>query len=83
MQNLRVPEEDAGNVYGEVQDCSIQIHNSEDHRTSLEKQTEEIHHHGHSHSPAGTLKAGIADIAWMVILGDGVHNFTDGLAIGQ
>ncbi|KAM3848194.1 zinc transporter ZIP5 [Vipera latastei] len=82
LQSLRVPEEDPGNVNGKVQDCSIQIHNSEDHRTSLEKQTEEIHHHGHSHSPVGTLKAGIADIAWMVILGDGVHNFTDGLAIG-
>ncbi|ETE73883.1 Zinc transporter ZIP10 [Ophiophagus hannah] len=82
LQSLRVPEEDTGNVYGEVQDFSIEIHNSEDHRTSLEKQTEEIHHHGHSHNPVGTLKAGIADIAWMVILGDGVHNFTDGLAIG-
>ncbi|XP_070596663.1 zinc transporter ZIP5 [Erythrolamprus reginae] len=82
LQSLRVTEGDPGNVYGEVQDCSIQIHNSEDRRSSLEKQTEEIHHHGHSHSPAGTLKAGIADIAWMVILGDGVHNFTDGLAIG-
>ncbi|XP_038234198.1 zinc transporter ZIP5 [Dermochelys coriacea] len=40
--------------------------------------TEELSHHGHSHSPA----AGIADIAWMVILGDGIHNLTDGLAIG-
>lgn len=82
FQSLRLPEEGNGNAYGEVQDCSIQIHNSEGHGTSLEKQTEEIHHHGHSHSPAGTLRAGIADIAWMVILGDGVHNFTDGLAIG-
>uniref|UniRef100_A0A8C0GE98 Solute carrier family 39 member 5 n=1 Tax=Chelonoidis abingdonii TaxID=106734 RepID=A0A8C0GE98_CHEAB len=35
-------------------------------------------HHGHSHGPA----AGSADIAWMVILGDGIHNLTDGLAIG-
>uniref|UniRef100_A0A674JZX8 Solute carrier family 39 member 5 n=1 Tax=Terrapene triunguis TaxID=2587831 RepID=A0A674JZX8_9SAUR len=40
--------------------------------------TEELSHHGHSHGPA----AGGADIAWMVILGDGIHNLTDGLAIG-
>ncbi|XP_037740204.1 zinc transporter ZIP5 [Chelonia mydas] len=40
--------------------------------------TEELSHHGHSHGPA----AGVADIAWMVILGDGIHNLTDGLAIG-
>ncbi|TFK02937.1 dual specificity testis-specific protein kinase 2 [Platysternon megacephalum] len=38
----------------------------------------ELSHHGHSHGPA----AGVADIAWMVILGDGIHNLTDGLAIG-
>jgi zinc transporter ZupT len=27
--------------------------------------------------------AGIASIAWMVIMGDGMHNFSDGLAIGE
>lgn len=28
-------------------------------------------------------EAGIASIAWMVIMGDGMHNFSDGLAIGE
>ncbi|KAK3099669.1 hypothetical protein FSP39_007779, partial [Pinctada imbricata] len=37
--------------------------------------------HGHSHGN-GELPKGVASIAWMVILGDGIHNFTDGLAIG-
>uniref|UniRef100_A0A452H3I0 Uncharacterized protein n=1 Tax=Gopherus agassizii TaxID=38772 RepID=A0A452H3I0_9SAUR len=45
---------------------------------SVDGQTEELSHHGHSHGPA----ASSADIAWMVILGDGIHNLTDGLAIG-
>ncbi|XP_033732150.1 zinc transporter ZIP10-like [Pecten maximus] len=36
------------------------------------------HHHGHSH----ILPTSVASIAWMVILGDGIHNFCDGLAIG-
>ncbi|XP_075758009.1 zinc transporter ZIP5 isoform X2 [Pelodiscus sinensis] len=44
----------------------------------VDGQTEEQCHHGHSHG----LGAGIADTAWMVILGDGIHNLTDGLAIG-
>ncbi|CRL08732.1 CLUMA_CG021368, isoform A [Clunio marinus] len=36
------------------------------------------HTHGHVHSPPGTLSA----VVWMVIMGDGLHNFTDGMAIG-
>ncbi|NWW41995.1 S39A6 protein, partial [Panurus biarmicus] len=38
------------------------------------------HSHGHSHGHS--LGPGAADIVWMVVLGDGVHNLTDGLAIG-
>ncbi|XP_078057400.1 zinc transporter ZIP10-like [Mustelus asterias] len=40
------------------------------------------HSHAHSHAVEDVKNAGIADIAWMVIVGDGMHNFTDGLAIG-
>nr|XP_022326413.1 zinc transporter ZIP6-like isoform X1 [Crassostrea virginica] len=38
--------------------------------------------HGHSHSRCKTMPQTVAAIAWMVILGDGIHNFSDGLAIG-
>lgn len=37
--------------------------------------------HGHSHGGAGG-GTGVKSVAWMVIMGDGLHNFTDGLAIG-
>ncbi|XP_078407976.1 zinc transporter ZIP10 isoform X3 [Cetorhinus maximus] len=40
------------------------------------------HSHGHCHSNKEMQDAGIANIAWMVIMGDGMHNFSDGLAIG-
>ena len=33
---------------------------------------------GHVHSPPRSLSA----VVWMVIMGDGLHNFTDGMAIG-
>ena len=35
--------------------------------------------HGHSHA---ALPNSVAQVAWMVIMGDGIHNFGDGLAIG-
>ncbi|XP_077996941.1 metal cation symporter ZIP14-like isoform X2 [Glandiceps talaboti] len=38
--------------------------------------------HGHSHNHGNLQNASIASVAWMVIMGDGLHNFSDGLAIG-
>ncbi|XP_074623958.1 metal cation symporter ZIP14-like [Acropora palmata] len=38
------------------------------------------HHHHHSHNIDKSTS--IATVAWMVIVGDGFHNFSDGLAIG-
>lgn len=35
--------------------------------------------HQHSHAVPGS----VASVAWMVIIGDGFHNFADGIAIGQ
>ncbi|XP_063790219.1 zinc transporter ZIP10 isoform X2 [Pseudophryne corroboree] len=47
------------------------------------KQHKHSHHsHGHCHSGKELKDKGISSIAWMVIMGDGMHNFSDGLAIG-
>lgn len=38
--------------------------------------------HGHSHGTVDMKSDSVSSIVWMVILGDGLHNFTDGMAIG-
>lgn len=61
---------------------------------STQKNEQKAKHHGHSHSHGHShggnchsdqemKDAGVASIAWMVIMGDGMHNFSDGLAIGE
>jgi len=35
--------------------------------------------HNHSHEVPGS----VATVAWMIIAGDGLHEFADGLAIGE
>lgn len=44
----------------------------------------ENRHHGHSHTHGHVHAAPktMSSVAWMVIMGDGLHNFTDGMAIG-
>ena len=68
------------NPHEEHQSLNQDGHKSKHHR----------HSHGHGHSHGGNCHsdqemkdAGIASIAWMVIMGEGMHNFSDGLAIGE
>ncbi|XP_061782521.1 zinc transporter ZIP10 [Nerophis lumbriciformis] len=63
--------------------------NSKASPTKVNGHKAKVHSHGHGHSHGGNCHsdqemkdAGIASIAWMVIMGDGMHNFSDGLAIG-
>ena len=55
-------------------------HNDNEHNDNKQVHRSHSHssHHGHSHSVPKSVTA----VAWMVIMGDGLHNFTDGLAIG-
>jgi zinc transporter 10 len=70
-------------------DLHAPAHNHHDEsKTVLRKHNHQWHHkhshhsHGPCHSGSDLKATGIANIAWMVIMGDGIHNFSDGLAIG-
>ncbi|XP_031570766.1 zinc transporter ZIP8-like [Actinia tenebrosa] len=47
------------------------------------KDTDAHHHHNHHHGHKEiSTSTPIASVAWMVIVGDGFHNLSDGLAVG-
>ncbi|KAJ8272943.1 hypothetical protein GJAV_G00095310 [Gymnothorax javanicus] len=60
-------------------------HHHHDYHHILHHHHSQNHHphsHSHSYSQQHFKEAGVATLAWMVIMGDGLHNFSDGLAIG-
>lgn len=78
---LRAAKEDGHHVDGSNEKDKSAI--KEESYTIILREHESKHHghshtHGHVHSPPRSLSA----VAWMVIMGDGLHNFTDGMAIG-
>ncbi|KAA0718766.1 Zinc transporter ZIP6 [Triplophysa tibetana] len=67
-----------------------QHHHHHDYHHILHHHHSQNHHphtHTHRHTQSYSLQhfqqAGVATLAWMVIMGDGLHNFSDGLAIGN
>ncbi|XP_062568479.1 zinc transporter ZIP6-like isoform X2 [Saccostrea cucullata] len=76
------------------EECNLLNENATDDQNNVEaklaghSEEEETHDkvldfsHGHSHSRCNTVPQTVSAIAWMVILGDGIHNFSDGLAVG-
>ncbi|XP_054623304.1 zinc transporter ZIP6 [Dunckerocampus dactyliophorus] len=60
-------------------------HHHHDYHHILHHHHSQNHHphsHAHSYPEHHFQQAGVATLAWMVIMGDGLHNFSDGLAIG-
>lgn len=48
----------------------------------LREHRSEHHGHSHAHGHVHAAPSDLSAVVWMVIMGDGLHNFTDGMAIG-
>ena len=62
-----------------AEDCHQEVHKDCDQEAQEEWGGGHSHGHHHGHQVPGSVAA----VAWMVIMGDGLHNFSDGLAIGN
>lgn len=66
------------------EDESVEV-NEENSKELLAVTANNTHNHAHSHLPAGLGEGGngdVAPVAWILLIGDAIHNFVDGLSIG-
>ncbi|XP_074042407.1 solute carrier family 39 fear-of-intimacy isoform X2 [Leptinotarsa decemlineata] len=55
---------------------------NEDYTVIVREHRNDHHGHSHKHGHVHAAPRNFSSVAWMVIMGDGLHNFTDGMAIG-
>ncbi|KAF7996382.1 hypothetical protein HCN44_002014 [Aphidius gifuensis] len=63
-------------------DGSENSNETESYTVILREHENKHHGHTHSHGHVHAAPESMSSVAWMVIMGDGLHNFTDGMAIG-
>ena len=73
--------------FSDVRHIANEAHQEVHGDCETEAKGEFIHSHAHGngghHHHGNKVPGSVAAVAWMVIMGDGVHNFSDGLAIGN
>ncbi|XP_071638405.1 zinc transporter foi isoform X1 [Temnothorax longispinosus] len=62
--------------------ADVSLNESESYTVILREHETKHHGHSHSHGHVHSAPESMSNVAWMVVMGDGLHNFTDGMAIG-
>ncbi|OXU22795.1 hypothetical protein TSAR_002041 [Trichomalopsis sarcophagae] len=65
-----------------VDGSDVPLNETESYTVIIRDHEAKHHGHGHSHSHVHSTPDSMSSVAWMVVMGDGLHNFTDGMAIG-
>ncbi|KAL6259773.1 hypothetical protein P5V15_009685 [Pogonomyrmex californicus] len=62
--------------------ADVSLNESEGYTVIIREHETKHHGHSHSHGHVHSAPESMSSVAWMVVMGDGLHNFTDGMAIG-
>nr|XP_012139836.1 PREDICTED: zinc transporter foi isoform X2 [Megachile rotundata] len=62
--------------------ADVPLNESESYTVIIREHETKHHGHTHSHGHVHSAPESMSSVAWMVVMGDGLHNFTDGMAIG-
>lgn len=65
-----------------IEDGRVDIDDSLEYTVILREHENRHHGHSHTHGHVHAAPKTMSSVAWMVVMGDGLHNFTDGMAIG-
>ncbi|XP_012218312.2 zinc transporter foi isoform X2 [Linepithema humile] len=78
----RLDEPIVNNTKKNADGADVSLNEAESYTVIIREHETKHHGHSHSHGHVHSAPESMSNVAWMVVMGDGLHNFTDGMAIG-
>ncbi|KAK2577006.1 hypothetical protein KPH14_011968 [Odynerus spinipes] len=81
-EDWRLDDAIVNNAKKNADGADVPLNESESYTVIIREHETKHHGHTHSHGHVHSAPESMSSVAWMVVMGDGLHNFTDGMAIG-